>query len=76
MKNKKSQTNGGLVTCVRLSRETRNRLAQLGSKDQTFDDIVNVTIDENLENKKLGERVIERVIDNVIVSDESEENSS
>jgi len=72
MKNHKSETNGGLVTCVRLSRETRNRLAQLGSKDQTFDDIVNVTIDENLENKKLGERELE----NVMVSDESEEESS
>jgi len=72
MKNHKSQTNGGLVTCVRLSRETRNRLAQLGSKDQTFDDIVNVTIDENLENKKLGERELE----NVMARYESEEESS
>ncbi len=35
----------GLVTCVRLSKETRDRLAQLGSKDQTFDDIINVMID-------------------------------
>jgi len=62
----------GQVTCVRLSKDTRNRLAELGSKDQTFDDIINVTIDENLENKKLGKRELE----NVIVSDESEENSS
>jgi predicted DNA-binding protein len=72
MKNHKSGTNGGLVTCVRLSRETRNRLAQLGSKDQTFDDIVNETIDENLENKKFSENELE----NVMVSDESEEESS
>ena len=72
MKNHKSETNGGLVTCVRLSRETRNRLAQLGSKDQTFDDIVNETIDENLENKKFSENELE----NVMVSDESEEESS
>ena len=35
----------GLVTCVRLSKETRDRLAQLGSKDQTFDDIITVMID-------------------------------
>ncbi len=38
----------GLVTCVRLSKDTRNRLAGLGSKDQTFDDIINVVIDESL----------------------------
>ncbi len=71
MKNHNSESKGQ-VTCVRLSKDTRNRLAELGSKDQTFDDIINVTIDENLENKKLGKRELE----NVIVSDESEENSS
>ena len=35
------------VTCVRLSKDTRNRLADEGSKDQTFDDIINVLIDKN-----------------------------
>jgi len=39
----------GLVTCVRLSKDTRNRLAGLGSKDQTFDDIIKIMIDENLQ---------------------------
>ena len=29
------------ATCVRLSRTTRNLLAKQGSKDQTFDDIIN-----------------------------------
>jgi len=37
----------GLVTCVRLSRNTRNRLAGEGSKDETFDDIINKLIDDN-----------------------------
>jgi len=55
MKNHNGESRSGLVTCVRLSKETRNRLAQLGGKDQTFDDIVNMTIDENLLNKSLSE---------------------
>jgi len=29
------------ATCVRLSKITRNLLAKQGSKDQTFDDIIN-----------------------------------
>jgi len=37
------------VTCVRLFKNTRNRLADEGSKDQTFDDIINVLIDNNHE---------------------------
>ena len=45
MKNHNGESRSGLVTCVRLSKETRDRLAQLGSKDQTFDDIINVMID-------------------------------
>ena len=40
-----------LITCVRLSKDTRDRLAELGGKDQTFDDIINVQID-----KALGEK--------------------
>ncbi len=50
MKNHVEESNKGLVTCVRLSRETRDRLAQMGNKDQTFDDIINVTIDKSLKN--------------------------
>lgn len=52
MKNHNSESKGQ-VTCVRLSKDTRNRLAELGSKDQTFDDIINVTIDENLQKKQM-----------------------
>ncbi len=47
-------SNKGLVTCVRLSKETRDRLAQMGNKDQTFDDIINVTIDQSLKNSYKG----------------------
>jgi len=46
MKNHISRSKG-LVTCVRLSRNTRNRLASEGSKDETFDDIINKLIDDN-----------------------------
>ncbi|NWJ84372.1 hypothetical protein HX854_06580 [Marine Group I thaumarchaeote] len=46
MKNRISESKG-LVTCVRLSRNTRNRLAGKGSKDETFDDIINKLIDDN-----------------------------
>jgi len=53
MKHNKEESNSGLVTCVRLSKQTRDRLAQLGSKDQTFDDIVNITIDESLKPKQM-----------------------
>ena len=68
----KNESNGGLVTCVRLSKQTRDRLAQLGSKDQTFDDIVNVTIDENLQNKQMCEDELEEKMSR----DESEDESS
>lgn len=70
MKIRTKESNGGLITCVRLSKETRNRLAQLGGKDQTFDDIVNATIDENLEKKQLCEDELAQKM-----SDESEETS-
>jgi len=46
MKNHNGESRG-LVTWVRLSKDTRNRLADEGSKDQTFDDIINVLIDKN-----------------------------
>jgi len=36
-----SNQSKSLATCVRLSRVTRNLLAKQGSKDQTFDDIIN-----------------------------------
>jgi len=36
-----SNQSKSLATCVRLSRTTRNLLAKQGSKDQTFDDIIN-----------------------------------
>jgi len=34
------------VTCVRLTKDTRNRLAKLGTKDQTFEQIVTILLDE------------------------------
>ena len=55
MQKHSSQDSKGLVTCVRLSKETRDRLAQMGNKDQTFDDIINVTIDQSLKNSYKGE---------------------
>ena len=47
----KQENKKDLITCVRLSKETRNRLADLGGKDQTFDEIINITIDKSLEEK-------------------------
>ena len=47
----KNENKKDLITCVRLSKETRNRLADLGGKDQTFDEIINITIDKSLEEK-------------------------
>jgi len=67
MNNHSSESNTGLITCVRLSKKTRNRLAHLGSKDQTFDDIVNVMIDENLQKKQMCEDELAQKM-----SDESE----
>jgi hypothetical protein len=72
MKSNNVESNSSLVTCVRLSKQTRDRLAQLGGKDQTFDDIVNVTIDENLQNKQLCDDELEEKMSR----DESEDNSS
>ena len=72
MKSNDEESNSSLVTCVRLSKQTRDRLAQLGGKDQTFDDIVNVTIDENLQNKQLCDDELEEKMSR----DESEEKSS
>jgi len=34
------------VTCLRVSRATRDKLAKKESKDQTFDQIVNELIEE------------------------------
>ena len=39
--NNSSEKSESLATCVRLSKTTRNLLAKQGSKDQTFDDIIN-----------------------------------
>jgi len=41
------------VTCVRLTKDTRNRLAELGTKDQTFEQIVTILLDEK--NQSSGE---------------------
>jgi hypothetical protein len=30
----------GLVTCLSVSKDTRDKLAKLGTKDQTFEDII------------------------------------
>lgn len=30
----------GIVTCVSVSKDTRDKLAKLGTKDQTFEDII------------------------------------
>jgi len=35
------------VTCLRVSRATRDKLAKKGSKDQTFDQIVNDLIEKS-----------------------------
>lgn len=42
MTNNKNNENEkrGLVTCVRLSKKTRDSLAKMGDKTQTFDDVV------------------------------------
>ena len=47
--------NRGLVTCVRLSRETRDKLADMGKKTQTFDEIVTDLITKS--NEPCGEVV-------------------
>ena len=35
------------VTCLRVSRITRDKLAKMGGKDQTFDQIVNGLIEKS-----------------------------
>lgn len=32
--------NKGVVTCLSVSKDTRDKLAKLGTKDQTFEDII------------------------------------
>jgi len=39
-RNGKNTTRKDLITCVQLSKETRNRLAELGTKKDTFEDII------------------------------------
>ena len=36
-------------TCLRVTKATRNRLAELGTKDQTFEQIVTDLLDEHKE---------------------------
>lgn len=36
-----------VVTTIKLRPETRNRLKNLGHKDQTYDEIVNDVLDKN-----------------------------
>jgi len=43
----------GLVTCVRLSKKTRDSLAEMGKKTQTFDEIVTDLITKS--NEPCGE---------------------
>jgi len=38
--NEKTATRKDLITCVQLSKETRNKLAELGTKKDTFEDII------------------------------------
>jgi len=52
-----SNESKGLATCVRLSRTTRNLLAKQGSKDQTFDDIINVLLDKNRQGTSCKEKI-------------------
>lgn len=40
-------------TCLRVTKATRNRLAELGTKNQTFEQIVTGLLDEH--NKSSGE---------------------
>ena len=40
-------------TCLRVKKSTRNRLAKLGTKDQTFEQIVTGLLDEH--SKSSGE---------------------
>jgi hypothetical protein len=46
------------TTTLTVTRETRNRLASLGTKDQTFDEIISALLDEH--DKKMIEQGIEK----------------
>lgn len=35
------------ATCIRVARETRDKLAKLGNKNQTFDQIVNSLLEKS-----------------------------
>ena len=58
-----SSQSKSLATCVRLSRVTRNLLAKQGSKDQTFDDIINQLMTSQVKDSQ------------VVIGSESGENS-
>ena len=58
-----SNQSKSLATCVRLSRVTRNLLAKQGSKDQTFDDIINQLMTSQVKDSQ------------VVIGSESGENS-
>jgi len=38
-------------TCLRVTKDTRNRLAELGSKNQTFEQIVTALLDKQNESR-------------------------
>jgi len=42
----KTSTRKDLITCVQLSKETRNKLAKLGTKEDTFESIILNLIDK------------------------------
>ena len=42
-------------TCLRVSKATRNRLAKLGTKDQTFEQIVTDLLDKKTSGESFGE---------------------
>jgi len=48
-----SEKSKSLATCVRLSRTTRNLLAKQGSKDQTFDDIINQLMESKIKDSQV-----------------------
>lgn len=50
--NEKTTARKDLITCVQLSKETRNKLAQLGTKEDTFESII-----LNLMDKPCGEEM-------------------
>lgn len=42
--------NKGVVTCVSVSKDTRDKLAKLGKKDQTFEEIILSLLPKEREN--------------------------